>query len=182
MLKFERFKQWLSYVIYNIILLAFAYLLNRFMQMLMFILFFESIQNCFNKRFHSDTLFPDEPLKALKYCKLITFGVEIVYLFLLCKDLNTTFYGNLVIIFLIAFGNSLLQFYAERIIIARSKLSNLETLKLLCEEAKLTEVATNRMIMKYVEKKTYKEIASIECVEEKSIEQSIRRNRKKLNI
>lgn len=103
-------------------------------------------------------------------------------MFLLCKDLNTTFYGNLVIIFLIAFGNSLLQFYAERIIIARSKLSNLETLKLLCEEAKLTEVATNRMIMKYVEKKTYKEIASIECVEEKSIEQSIRRNRKKLNI
>lgn len=53
---------------------------------------------------------------------------------------------------------------------------------MLCKEAKLTNVATNRMIMRYVEKKSYKEIAMIECVEEKSIEQSIRRNRKKLKI
>lgn len=182
MLKFDLVKQTFSYVLYNIILLTFAYLLNRYLQMLMFIVFFDCIQNCFNKRFHSDTLFPDEPIKAIKYCKLITLCVELVYLFLLCKNLNITFYGNLIIIFLIAFGNSLLQYYAERIIIVKSKLNNLETLKMLCKEAKLTNVATNRMIMRYVEKKSYKEIAMIECVEEKSIEQSIRRNRKKLKI
>lgn len=182
MLKRELLKQIIEYVLYNIILLTIAYMLKRFLQMLMFILFFEIIQNCFSKRFHSDTLFGDEPIKAVRYCKLITLFVEMFYLLVLCKELTITIYGNIAIIFIIAFLNSLLQYYAERVIIKRSKLNDIKALKVLCKEANLSEIATKRLEMKYIEKKTYSEIAKIECVEEESIKQSIRRSRRKLKI
>jgi hypothetical protein len=38
------------------------------------------------------------------------------------------------------------------------------------------------MVMRYVEKKTLKEIASIECVEEESIRKEFKRYRKKLKL
>lgn len=167
------------YILYSVGILAIAFVFDRFFQMLMFILFFETIQNCFKKRFHADTLFPDKPIKAVKYCKIITIIVELVYLYY-CKDLNTSVYSNLVVIFLIACGNSLLEFYCERTIVKMCRLRNLEDLKMLCEEAKLTPLATNRMIMYFIEKKSYSEIASIEFVDDETIKTSIKRSKKKI--
>lgn len=41
-----KLKSLITYLIYNAILLTVAYFLERFFQMLIFILFFEAIQNC----------------------------------------------------------------------------------------------------------------------------------------
>ena len=167
------------YILYSVAILALAFALNRFFQMLMFILFFETIQNCFNKRFHADTIFIDEPIKAVKYCKIITIVIELVYLYF-CKDLNTSIYSNLVVIFLIATINALLEFYCERTIVKKCRLKNLDSLLILCEEANLTQLATNRMIMRFVEKKSYEEIADLEFVDVETIRKSIMRSKKKI--
>lgn len=53
-----------------------------------------------------------------------------------------------------------------------------EDLIYLCEKANLTKIATDRMIMKYVEGKTVKEIAEIESLEIDSIKSSLHRSRK----
>lgn len=171
-------KSFILAIIYNIILLAFSYFLDRFFQMLMFVLFFSFIQNCFNYRFHADTIQPN-PIKAVKLCKIITIIVEIIYL-IFCKDLDVSVYSNLLIIFGIAFANCLLEFSLENFFIKKDCLKDKETLLKLCNMANLSETATNRMIMKYIENKTYQEIADIEYVDIDTIKKSINRSRKKI--
>ena len=50
----------------------------------------------------------------------------------------------------------------------------------MCKEANLTKLATQRLIMKYIENKSIKEIADIEGVEEGTISMSLMRSRNKL--
>lgn len=50
----------------------------------------------------------------------------------------------------------------------------------LCIRANLTENAKNRMLMKYIENKTYEEIAIIESVDMETIKKSINRSRNKI--
>ncbi len=50
----------------------------------------------------------------------------------------------------------------------------------LCIRANLTENAKNRMVMKYIENKTYEEIAIIESVDVETIKKSINRSRNKI--
>lgn len=180
-LKIKLLKNKLNYYVYCIIILTLAYFLNRFYQMLMFILLFDFIQNCFSDRFHAESIVIDNPLKAVKLCKIITVIIEVLYL-IFCKEINISIYSNLFIIFVIALSNSLLQYFIIREFKVVDKLSDLDELLILCKEANLTEVATNRMIMKYVKKKTYAQIAQLEFVEVETIKQSIIRSRKKLNI
>ena len=52
----------------------------------------------------------------------------------------------------------------------------------MCEKAKLSKNATDRMILKYIDNKTYQEIADLECVDVQTIKMSINRSRKKLGI
>lgn len=173
-----KLKSLITYLIYNIILLTISYFLNRFFQMLIFILFFEFIQNCFKYRFHADSIV-DDPIKAVRLCKVITIGVEIVYL-IFCKDLDISVYSNLLIIFLIAFINCLIEFAIQNIAIKENCLKDKDKLLQLCNNANLTPLATNRMIMKYIENKTCQEIADIECVDVDTIKKSINRSRKKI--
>lgn len=179
-LKIKLLKKRLVFVLYCILLLAVAFVLNRFFQMLIFLLFFNFIQSCFTWRFHADT-FESDPIKAVKYCKIITIVVHIIYL-IFCKNLNISLYSNLFIIILIALINCLFQFAAERLVIKSFKLCNQETLIKMCKEADISEQVTKRLIMKYVEHKTIKEIAIIECVEEQAVKMSINRAKKKLNF
>jgi uncharacterized membrane protein (UPF0182 family) len=146
----------------------------------MFILFFNTIQNCFNYRFHSDTIIKD-PIKATRYCKIITIAIEVLYL-AICKDLNVSIYSNLLLIFVIAFINALLQFYLEKIVINQNVLQNKETLIQLCKDNNVSDLAMQRLIDHYVNGKTFIEIASQECVEEMTIKQSIRRTKRKLGL
>ena len=173
-----KLKSLITYLIYNIILLTISYFLNRFFQMLIFILFFEFIQNCFKYRFHADSIV-DDPIKAVRLCKVITIGVEIIYL-IFCKDLDISVYSNLLIIFLIAFINCLIEFAIQNIAIKENCLKDKDKLLQLCNNANLTPLATNRMIMKYIENKTCQEIADIECVDVDTIKKSINRSRKKI--
>lgn len=177
MLKY-RIKDILSFVVYNIILLTISFLLNRFYQMLIFVLFYEIIQNCFKYRFHAESIQRD-PIKATRLCKVITIFVEIIYL-VFCKNLNISIYSNLFIIFLIALINCLLEFALEHFIIKQDDLRDKEKLITLCRNANLTKNATDRMIMKYIEGKTYKEIANLECVDIQTIKISINRSRNKI--
>lgn len=165
-------------IIYNIILLTFSYFLDRFFQMLMFILFFSFIQNCFNYRFHADTIESD-PIKAVKLCKIITIVVEIIYM-IFCKDLDISIYSNLLIIFLIALFNCILEFSLENFFIKQDVLRNKDKLLYLCKKAKLTQNSTDRMVKKYIENKTYEQIADEECVDIESIKKSISRSRNKI--
>lgn len=173
-----KLKSLITYLIYNIILLTISYFLNRFFQMLIFILFFEFIQNCFKYRFHADTIVTD-PIKAVRLCKVITIGVEIIYL-IFCKDLDISVYSNLFIIFLIAFINCLIEFAIQNFAIKENVLKDKDKLLELCNRANLTTNATNRMILKYIENKTCQEIADIECVDVDTIKKSINRSRKKI--
>lgn len=171
----------LIYILYNVLMLTIAYIVNRFFQMLIFILFYNILQNCFNYRFHADTIFPNDPIKAVKYCKLITIVVEIIYL-IFCKELNVSVYSNLFIILIIVVLNSLLQFYLERQIINKNILTNKDHVIGICKEFGISKSATNRLILHYVEGLTIQEIANRECVEQETIKQSIRRTRRKIGL
>ena len=173
-----KLKSLVTYLIYNAIILTISYFINRFFQMLIFILFFSFIQNCFNYRFHADSIVTN-PIKAVRLCKVITIAVEIIYL-IFCKDLDISIYSNLFIIFLIAFINCLIEFALENIIIKNDCLKDKDKLLDLCNKANLSKNATNRMILKYIEGKTCQEIANIECVDVDSIKKSINRSRKRI--
>lgn len=139
------------YILYCIFILLVALLLDRFIQMLLFILLFNFIHNVFNYRFHSDTLY-DDPILAVKICKAITIIVEIVYL-IFCKELDVSIYSNLAIIFGICLSNCLLEFTI--ISVCKCKLNpirkgiNRETLIKLCKEKDFNDFETNIMIDYY---------------------------------
>ena len=173
-----KLKNIIPYLLYVIILLIIAYICNKIIQTLIFILFFNFIQNCFKYRFHSDTIIED-PLKAVNHCKLITISVEFVYI-IYCKDLNVSIYANLFIIFLITFLNCILEFSLERIFVKQDCFKDKDTLLELCNQAGLSKNATQRMIMKYIENKTYQEIAKLEFTDIDTIKKSINRSRKKI--
>ena len=173
-----KLKSLIAYLIYNAFLLLVSYYFNRFLQMLIFILFFSFIQNCFKYRFHADTIVTD-PIKAVKLCKVITIIVELVYL-AFCNKLDISIYSNLLIIFLIAFTNSLLEFSLEAFFTKDNCLKDKEILLDLCSKAKLSLNATNRMMLRYIENKSYEEIADLECVDVDSIKKSIARSKNKI--
>lgn len=173
-----RIKDTLDFLLYHIILLTISFLLDRFYQMLIFILFYGFIQNSFRYRFHADTIQHD-PIKTVRLCKIITICVEIIYL-MLCKDLDVSIYSNLFIIFLITLLNAILEFALEIFLIKEEDLRNESKLLLLCKKAKLSKNATDRMIMKYIKNMTYQEIADLECVDLQTIKISINRSRKKI--
>ena len=177
-LKFKLLQDYIIYGIYNLAMLLIAFVFDRFFQMLMFILFFETLQNCFKYRFHADTI-QENPIKAVKLCKIITFIVEITYL-IFCKNLDTTIYSNLFIIFCIAFVNCILEFTLEKLIEKYCTLNNKEYLLELCAKANLSKLQTDRLVMRYIERKTIKEIANIECVNEDSIKKALSRSKKEL--
>lgn len=173
-----KLKSLITFIIYTAILLTIAYFFNRFFQMLLFILFFSFIQNCFRYRFHADTIVK-EPIKSVRLCKLITIGVEIIYL-IFCKNLDISLYSNLFIIFLIAASNCILEFSLENFFIKQDCLKDKETLLNLCNKANLTQNAIDRMTMKYIENLSYQEIADKECVDIDTIKKSINRSRNKI--
>lgn len=171
-------KDFIIYLLYNLCLLTVAYFLNRFYQMFIFVACYELIQGGFKYRFHADSI-EKNPIKAIRLCKLITIAVELIYL-LVCNNLDVSVYSNIIIIFFIAFINCLLEFSLENYIIKSDCLKDKDNLLRLCAKANLTENATKRMLMKYVENKTYQDIANIECVDIETIRKSIHRSRQKI--
>ena len=173
-----RFKSLISYIIYNLILLVVSSFLDKFVQMLFFVLFFNIIQGCFKYRFHADTI-ENNPIKTMKLCKFITIFVELIYL-MICTNFVLSLYSNLLVITIIALLNCFLEFLFRISNINSNDFKNKENLLFLCKKANLSELATKRMLMKYVENKTYQEIANLEYVEVDTIKKSINRSRNKI--
>lgn len=171
-------KDFIIYLLYNAVLLIIAYFFNRFYQMLIFILTYELIQNSFKYRFHADSI-QKNPVKAVRLCKIITICVEVTYL-IICINLDISIYLNLLIIVLIATFNCLLEFSIRYYLDKYSVLKDKDVLIKLCNEHNISEQACNRLIMKYVENKTYQEIADIEFVDIDSIKKSINRSKHKI--
>lgn len=178
---YELAKRRAIFFLHIILIFLFAMIFNKHFEMLLFIVGYKFISLCFNKQFHADTLFDNEPIRSTKWCKIITIIVELLYLYM-CKKYNLSIYSNLFLILVISVISGLLQFFLERVIVYESKLRNKDTLLILCAEANLTQEATNRMVMRYIDKLKVREIASIEYVEEKTIKESLRRSKRKMNL
>lgn len=178
-LKIKLIQNRIIYIIYCVCILFIAYIGNRFLQMLIFILFFNFIQSCFTARFHAETIIKDSYIKAGRLCKIITFIVEMTYL-ALCTDLNVSLYSHLFLILGIATLNCLLQISFTSVVAKKLKYYNYEELNLICEKVNISYQAKQRLISHYIEHKTIKEIANQECVEEQAIKMSINRSKKKI--
>ena len=168
----------LIFILHILILLFISYLFDRLIQMLFFELLFNLIQNSFKYRFHSDSII-NKPKKAVKVCEIVTILVEIIYLYI-SISFHTFVYSNLLIILMISFSNALVQFYILKTSTFNNRLKDQNKLLEMCKDANLTKLATQRLIMKYIENKTVKEIAELEGVEEGTISMSLMRSRKKL--
>lgn len=179
-LQFKLFLNWLIYYIHLIILFIIAYNFNKLWQMIFFECLFNFIQGTFRYRFHSDSIIED-PIKATRWCRIITCCVEISYL-IICCSLRMSLYYNLLIIVNITLLNTLLQYFVISSTTSKDTLTLEEKLVNKCKEKGLTEQATKRLIMRYIEHKSIEEIASIECVEKSSISISLMRSRKRLKV
>ena len=180
-LKWALFKRRIPFILHIILIMLIASIFNKHFEMLLFLLSYKAISACFKEQFHADTLFDDDPMKSSKWCKIITLLVELIYLFY-CTRYNITIYSNILIIIVVASISALLQFFLERVIVKVSKLRDEKTLLKLCEEANLTKEATNRMYLRYIKGLKVREIADLECVEEKTIKESLRRSKRKMNL
>lgn len=174
------FKEILIYVLLTTIVLIVAYLFDVLLEMSLFIIYYYFIKGLFIKQFHADTI-TNSPRKAVALCFTITFITQLIFIFLLVK-FNLSFYFNIYLGILLGLFSYVLQDYLEKTLINASILKDKAKLLEACKNANLTNLATNRLVLKYVDGLKVREIADLENVEEITILQSIRRSRKKLNI
>lgn len=177
-LKRKQLLQLLVFLIHLLILFFASYFFDKLLQMIMFETLFNAIQNSFKYRFHSDSIIHN-PIKAIRTCKVITISVEIGYL-IFCISFSNSIYSNLVIIILISVCNALLQFYIMKTFDLEYDLRDKQRLLEMCKIAHLSNLSINRLILKYIDNKSIKEIANIEGVEEGTIAMSLMRSRNKL--
>lgn len=180
-LKTKLFLDWAGFILHCCLILLFASLFNKFFEMLLFILSYQLINNAFYYQFHAETIFSDSAIKATRMCKIISICIELFYL-IFCKHFNVSIYANLGLIILVGVMSALVQFYLERVIINQDILKDKNRLLALCNEYNISEEATKRLVMRYIDGMKIREIAEIECVEEKTIKESIRRSKHKMNL
>ena len=135
---FKLIKEYLGFFINCVIMLVIAYFFDKFFAMLLFIIFVGTIKSCFKIEFHADSLFDNEPIKALNYCKFISILVEIIYLIVSSK-LELTIYGNIFVLFTFALVNSILEVSLETIVISTSKSRREKILKIVAKDEKEIE-------------------------------------------
>lgn len=141
----------LLYIIHLIILCSISFVFDKLIQMITFLILFNIVHDSFKYRFHSDSII-DDPIKAIRVCKIITIVIEIIYL-VICLKLDKSIYSNLAIIFGICLSNCLLEFTI--ISVCKCKLNpirkgiNRETLIKLCKEKDFNDFETNIMIDYY---------------------------------
>ena len=178
-LKLELLKNKAIYIGYCILILAVSYFLDRFLQMLIFIIFFNFIQSCFKERLHAEYLIEDSYIKAHRLCKIITAAVEIIYM-IFCKELNISVYSHLFLILIVATMNCLIGYVVQDLTYQRLAYCDFKYLTSACEKAGLSYQTTQRLVKRYIDHMSIKEIAQEECVEEQAIKMTINRAKKKI--
>ena len=183
-LKFKLFiyraKEKFISILNMVAILLLSYFFNKWFEMFIFMLTYNLIRCEFLLAVHGSD-FVNSPSKSIILCRIITFIIQLTSIMFLIsidmsKFLNTFLASSLGAI------NYLLKFYLQRTLNLEFKIRDMTSLKTLCENAQLSELATRRMFMRYIEKKSIKEIAEIEMVEEATIIKSINRTRKKFNM
>lgn len=144
---------------------------NVIFEYFIIIISFFIMRQVFGKSYHADSVLACTTLAVLVF--LLATRLPLPQW---CSILCNSFIGCMV-----AYVMYIWYFYAQYVtkeeIVIRSGMKR-EDLIYLCERANLTKLATDRMLLKYVEGKSTKEIAVIEGVELESIKSSIRRSRK----
>lgn len=174
------FKEILIYVLLTTVVLIVAYLFDVLLEMSLFIVYYYFIKGLFTKQFHADTI-SKTANQAVFMCFTITFLTQLIFIFLLVS-FNLSFYFNIYLGILLGLFSYILQDYLEKILINKSILKDKVKLLEACKNANLSNLATTRLVLKYIDGLKVREIAELENVEEITILQSIRRSRRKLNI
>lgn len=181
-------KEYLGFFINCAIILIIAYFFDKFFAMLLFILFVGTIKSCFKIEFHADSLFENEPIKALKYCKFISIFVEIIYL-IVSSNLELTIYANIFVIFTFALVNSILEVALETIFLTTTKNRREKILKLLPnDEEKIEEFCNKHCLKNYSEilylylNNTIEETSEITGVPVRTINNKINKFIKNFNL
>lgn len=144
-------KEHLDFILNCVIILLISLLFDKFFAMLLFILFLGSIKSCFKIEFHADSLFENEPIKAVKYCRLISIGVELLYLFV-SSNIVLSLYINIFLIFALTLVNSLLELSLETIIIKNSMPRRQQILEIVAnDEDQIEMICRNNCLNGYSE-------------------------------
>lgn len=173
-------KETIIYTILTTIVLCIAYLSDVLLEMALFIIYYYFIKGLFTKQFHADILVKS-PTAAVNLCFAITFLTQLIFIFILVK-FELSYYINIYLGISLGILSYIISDWSEKFITNKSILNNEELLIEACNRAKLSKDATDRLILRYIKGLHIKEIADIECVEEETIKQSIRRSRRKLNL
>lgn len=144
---------------------------NVILEYFIIIVSFFVMRQVFGKSYHADSVLACTTLSVIVFTIATRLPLP-QWLSILC---------NIFIGCMVAYVMYMWYYYAKYVtkeeIVIRSGMKR-EDLIYLCERANLTKLATDRMLLKYVEGKSTKEIAVIEGVELESIKSSIRRSRK----
>lgn len=174
------FKETIIYIIMTSIILFISYLFDILLEMSLFIIYYYFIKNLFTKQFHADCLVKSAAT-AVKLCFTITFITQLIFIFILVK-FELSYYINIYIGVMLGILSYIVSDWSEKFTMDRRLLCNEEVLIKACQEAHISKIATNRLVLKYIKGVTIKEIALMENVEEDAIKQSLRRSRRKLNL
>ena len=94
-------------ILYLIILFLFAYLFNKWFEMLIYYISYSIIRNEFSKAIHGSD-FTNSAYKGIKYCRYITLGVQLISLIFIINT-NSSKYVNLVL----ALSLGIINFFAK---------------------------------------------------------------------
>lgn len=174
------FKETIIYIILTTIILVLSYIFDILLEMSLFIIYYYFIKNLFKKQFHADTITKSARL-AVFLCFVITFITQLIFIFILVK-FSISYYINIFLGIILSILSYIIEDWLEFNINKYKMLRNESVLLDACKQANLTQIATNRLILRYIKGYSIRTIANIEHVEESTIWQSIRRSRRKLNI
>ncbi len=181
----------IAIIIILILIASFLTLLaNKEIEIITFILFYNSISNCFKTRFHADTLYPNSAIKASFICKLITISV-CIYFVISCISVEKSFYMFITQILIIAFVSCLLQIYFDfnkyvrdlNKIKKKIDFKNLTEQEIydVCKEHKININIANRIVDHYIKGMPYQDIADQNTTTLEAIRNCFNRAKNKIN-
>ena len=163
---------------YSVVIIL-AYILNRPYELFVYVISYTFIRAEFSKAVHGKD-FTSSYVKGIIYCRLITMVVQAISIILLIS-VDISRYVNVLMGISLGIFNFFAKDYLEYHLVKTNLwLMNEQILEDLCVKHNLTDLAKNRLRMRYIEKKKIREIADIEKVEVESIEEFFRKLKKRL--
>ena len=115
LIKEEKIKNVIKDTIFLLIIIALAYIFDKWYEMLVYIITFSFIRLEFSKAVHGKD-FTELYSKGIKYCRYITFVIQIISLIFIIK-IDISKYVNLLLAFILGIINFFAKDYLEYIIV-----------------------------------------------------------------